>query len=197
MIGYLEEGLDLQVNLIYVSRDSVIGNYVFNFCDVYYPDMDVRRSWFLNGADSDFSSFNRNGYVAIHAFERTRHCSPFIHTPNDLLGLSVNNMDQAKRFTELNLGLVATLAGLVSNGVDDVAVDGLMVYPNPASGTLTVKGIPMKQIEVYNLFGQKVLNETCHGEETTLDVSSLAAGVYVLCVIDEAMRVHSLRLVTY
>ena len=186
MIGYLEEGLDLQVNLIYVSRDSVIGNYVFNFCDVYYPDMDVRRSWFLNGADSDFSSFNRNGYVAIHAFERTRHCSPFIHTPNDLLGLSVNNMDQAKRFTELNLGLVATLAGLVSNGVDDVAVDGLMVYPNPASGTLTVKGIPMKQIEVYNLFGQKVLNETCHGEETTLDVSSLAAGVYVLCVIDVA-----------
>ena len=197
MIGYLEEGSEIHVNLLYRTRDSIIADYVFNFCDVYYPEMPVRQSWLAAGADSDFSSFNRNGYASIQPFEDTHHSSPFIHTPNDLLGVSVNNLDQCKRFTELNLGLVATLAGLVDTSVDDVITESLMVYPNPVSGTLTMKGVPMKQVEVYNLFGQKVLNETCHGEETTLDVSSLAAGVYVLRVIDDAMQVHSHRVIIY
>ena len=181
MIGYLEEGLEMQVNLIYVNRDSTLANYIFDFCDVYYPDMLVRQSWMTNG-DSDFSSFNRNGYAAVHLFENTRHYSPYIHTTSDILGVSVNNMDQAKRFTELNLGLVATLAGLISNGVDDVAEEGVTVYPNPVSETLTVKGISISQVEVFNTLGQRVLNKTCRGEEVHLDVSSLAAGVYVLLV---------------
>lgn len=196
MIGYLEEGADLKVNLLYTGQDSLLATYVKGFSHVYFPGMPIYQSW-LEWGDSDYSSFNRSGYPAIHTFEDTHHSSPFIHTPDDILGVSVNNLDQAKRFTELNLGLVATLAGLVDTSVDDVTVEHLTVYPNPVSGTLTVKGVPMKQIEVYNLFGQKVLNETCHGEETTLDVSSLAAGVYVLRVIDDAMLVHSHRIVTY
>jgi Zn-dependent M28 family amino/carboxypeptidase len=196
MIGYLEEGSDIHVNLMYTTRDSLIADYVFNFSHVYYPEMRIWQDWLAWG-DSDYSSFNRNGYAAVHPFEDTHASSPFIHTPSDILGVSVNNMDQVKRFTELNLGLVATLAGLVSNSVDDVADDGLMIYPNPASSKITVKGFPMQQIEVFNTLGQKVLNETCHGEETSLDVSSLAAGVYVLRVIDDAMQIHSHRIITY
>ena len=196
MIGYLEEGLDLEVDLIYVNRDSTLANYIYGFSDVYYPEMPIRQSWMAHG-DSDFSSFNRNQYAAVHIFERTRHCSPFIHTPSDILGVSVNNMDQAKRFTELNLGLVATLAGIISNGVDDVSGHGLTVYPNPVSGTLTVKGVSMKETEVYDLLGQRVLKETCHGEEVQLDLSSLAAGVYVLRVMDDANQMYSHRIVKY
>ena len=196
MIGYLNEGSDIHVHLMYTTQDSTIANYVYNFSHVYYPEMTIVQKW-LSWGDSDYSSFNRNGYAAVHTFEDVYDSSPFIHTPDDVLGLSVNNMDQCKRFTELNLGLVATLAGLIDTSVDDVITESLTVYPNPVSGTLTVKGVPIKQVEVYNLFGQKVLNKTCHGEETTLDVSSLAAGVYVLRVIDDAMQVHSHRIVTY
>ena len=196
MIGYLKEGSDIHVHLMYTTRDSIIANYVYNVSEVYFPEMPIRQNW-LTWGDSDYSSFNRNGYAAVHTFEDVHYSSPFIHTPADLLGTSVNNMDQVKRFTELNVGLVATLAGLVDTSVDDDPVNRLTVYPNPVSGTLTVKGVPMMQVEVYNLFGQKVLNKTCHGEETTLDVSSLAAGVYVLRVIDDAMQVHSHRIVTY
>ena len=106
-------------------------------------------------------------------------------------------MDHAKRFTELNLGLVATLAGLVDTSVEDVESSRLMVYPNPARDMITIQGIPMRQVEVFNLIGQRVLKETCHGSAIPLDVASLAAGVYVLRVIDDAMQAHSLRLVTY
>ena len=196
MIGYLEEGLDLEVDLIYVNRDSTLANYIYNFCDVYYPEMAIRQSWMAHG-DSDFSSFNRNQYAAVHLFERTRHYSPFIHTTSDVLGVSVNNMDQAKRYTELNLGLVATLAGLISDGVDKVTEGELAIYPNPASGLITVKGVPMKEIEVYNTLGQRVKKETCRGSAIQLDVASLAAGVYVLRVIDDAMNAHSHRVIIY
>ena len=181
MIGYLEEGSDIHVNLLYTRQDSLLANYVFDFSHVCYPDMRIWQDW-LPWGDSDYSSFNRNGYPAVHTFEDTHHSSPFIHTPDDLLGVSVNSMDQVKRFTELNLGLVATLAGLVSTGVDEAVSEGLTVFPNPTSGTLTVKGLPMRQVEVYDLMGQRVINETCHEDEIQLDVSSLVAGVYVLLV---------------
>ena len=181
MIGYLEEGSDIHVNLMYTGRDSLLANYVYNLSHVYYPEMRIWQDWLAWG-DSDYSSFNRNGYSAVHTFENTHHCSPFIHTPNDIIGVSVNNMDQAKRFTELNLGLVATLAGLVSYDVEDVAEESLVVYPNPVAETLTIKGVSMKQIEVFNTLGQRVLDKTCHEDEVRLDVSSLAAGVYVLLV---------------
>lgn len=196
MIGYLEEGSDIHVNLLYTTQDSTIARYVKTFSKVYYPDMPIRQGWLQHG-DSDYSSFNRNGYPAIQIFEDTHHSSPFIHTTDDLLGVSVNNMDQAKRFTELNLGVVATLAGLVKTSVEESDSEPLVVYPNPVTETLTIKGVPMRQVEVFNLMGQKVLNETCHEEVIRLDVSSLAAGVYVLRVLDDAMKVHTHRIVTY
>ena len=168
----------------------------FNDSASYAIGKDIYQSW-LQGGDSDYSSFNRNGYAAVHTFENTHHSSPFIHTPDDILGVSVNSMDQAKRFTELNVGLVATLAGLVSTGVDDVTDERLVVYPNPVSETLTVKGVSIRRMEVFNTLGQRVLNNTCHGDEIHLDVSSLAAGVYMLRVIDDAMQVHTHRIITY
>ena len=196
MIGYLEEGHRLHVNLMYTTRDSLIADYVYDFSHVYYPDMPIWQSW-LVGGDSDYSSFNRNGYAAVHPFEDTHHCSPYIHTTSDVMGVSVNNMDQAKRFTELNLGLVATLAGLVNTAVDETETDELVVFPNPVSGMLTIKGLEIRQVELYNLLGQRVKKETCRSSAVQLDVTSLAAGVYVLRVVDDAMNVHSHRVVIY
>ena len=187
MIGYVEEGSDVHVNLMYTTQDSLIANYVFDFSHAYFPEMRIWQDW-LSWGDSDYSSFNRNGYPAVHAFEDTHHSSPFIHTPDDLLGVSVNNMDQAKRFTELNVGLVATLAGLVSNGVDDVAVDGLTIYPNPVLETLTIKGVSMKYVEVYDSLGQQVASRSFEGEECGIDVGFLMPGFYLLRIISDDGR---------
>lgn len=196
MTGYLEEGSDIHVNLMYTTRDSLIANYVFGFSRVYYPEMRIWQDW-LPWGDSDYSSFNRAGYAAVHPFEDTHHSSPFIHSVSDLLGVSVNSMEQCQRFTALNLGLVATLAGLIPAGVEEEVKDSLTVFPNPASDRMTVKGLLMREVAVFDLMGQKVLKKTCHEEETVLDVSSLAAGVYVLCVTDDAMNVHPHRVVVY
>ena len=184
MIGYLEEGSDIHVNLMYTSQDSLFANFVFDFSHIYFPEMRIWQDW-LSWGDSDYSSFNRNGYPAVHTFEDTHHSSPFIHTPDDILGVSVNNMNQVKRFTELNVGLVATLAGLVSSSVDDIPEKNVTIYPNPFSETLTVKGVSIRQVVIYNPMGQMILSNLCHGkEECIIDIGSLVPGVYFVQVVD-------------
>lgn len=182
MIGYLKEGSDIHVHLMYTTRDSLIANYVFNFSEIYFPEMPIRQNW-LTWGDSDYSSFNRSGYAAVHTFEDVHDSSPFIHTPDDILGVSVNNMDQAKRFTELNLGLVATLAGLIDTSVEEADPEQLIVYPNPVSETLFVKGESIQQLEVYNLLGQRILFQSyADQEECRIGVGALIPGIYFVRV---------------
>ena len=195
MIGYLEEGSDIHVNLMYRTRDSIIADYVYNFSEVYYPDMRIWQDW-LEWGDSDYSSFNRNGYASVHTFEDTHHCSPFIHSNSDLLGVSVNNMDQVKRFTELNLGLVATLAGLVSTSVDETESVDWMVSPNPVSNLLTVKGPALRQIEIYDLVGRLVMSKPVFdGEEGLVEVGSLVPGIYLVRAIGTGGEKRDMKLI--
>ncbi len=184
MTGYLTEGSDIHVNLMYTTQDSLLGDYTKNFSHVYFPKMHIWQDWLAWG-DSDYSSFNRNGYPAIHPFEDVRESSPFIHTREDILGLSVNNLEQSKRFTELNLGLVATLAGINGYNVFENEVVKVTVYPNPAKENVTVLAEDgIKQIMVYNLLGQVV--ETHHLSNETkvvLNTSTYAPGLYIMNVV--------------
>ena len=186
MTGYLEEGTDIHVHLMFTTRDSLIGRYVFNFSHVYFPEMPIRQNWLAWG-DSDYSSFNRNGYQAVHPFEDVHASSPFIHSRQDVLGLSVNNLDQSKRFTELNLGLVAILAGLNHDGVSENEAINVAMYPNPTRDVVTIlANDPLQSVGVYNLLGQqivtKALNKT---SQCTLHTSDLASGVYVVRIKTE------------
>lgn len=182
MIGYLKEGSDIHVHLMYTTQDSTIANYVYDFSHIYFPEMPIRQNWLAWG-DSDYSSFNRNGYAAVHPFEDVYQSSPFIHTPNDILGVSVNNMDQVKRFTKLNLGLVATLAGLIDTSIEEADPEQLIVYPNPVSETLSVKGKSIQQLEVFNFVGQRILFQTYGDqEECMIGVGALVPGIYFVRV---------------
>ena len=181
MTGYLEEGTDIHVHLLYTTQDSLIANYVFNFSHVYFPEMLIKQNWLAWG-DSDYSSFNRNGYPAVHPFEDVYASSPYIHTRQDILGLSVNNLEQSKRFTELNLGLVATLAGLNHDGMADDKTVNVAIYPNPTKEAVNIAcDDGLQRIEVYNTLGQQIdvyrLRDDRH---TILNTSSYATGIYML-----------------
>lgn len=186
MTGYLEEGSNIHVHLMFTTRDSLIGRYVFNFSHVYFPEMPICQNW-LQGGDSDYSSFNRSGYPAVHPFEDVHAYSPFIHTRNDVLGLSVNNLEQSKRFTELNLGLVATLAGLNHDGIVETETINVAIYPNPAKDAVTILADDgLLNIGIHNLFGQQIETMGLSGtSQCTLNTSGLASGVYVVIIKTE------------
>ena len=195
MTGYLEEGTDIHVHLMFTTQDSLIGRYVFNFSHIYFPEMPIRQNWLAWG-DSDYSSFNRNGYPAVHPFEDVHASSPFIHSRQDILGLSVNNLDQSKRFTELNLGLVATLAGPNHDGVAEHEALNVAMFPNPAQGEVTLLADDnLLNVSVYNLLGQQIetqdLNKT---RQYQFNTNELASGVYVVKIKTEK-RMAAKRLV--
>ena len=181
MTGYLEEGTDIHVHLMFTTRDSLIGRYVFNFSHVYFPEMPIRQNWLAWG-DSDYSSFNRNGYPAVHPFEDVHASSPFIHSRQDVLGLSVNNLDQSKRFTELNLGLVATLAGPNHDGVPEKEVVNVALYPNPAHESVTLLADDdIQRVTVVNLMGQTIDQHEIQGmKQFEINTNNYPAGIYLL-----------------
>ena len=181
MTGYLAPDSDIHVNLMYTTQDSLLGNYVKRFSRTYFPDMRIWQDWLAWG-DSDYSSFNRNGYAAIHPFEDTHASSPFIHTRQDVLGVSVNNLEQCKRFTELNLGTVATLAGLNHDGVQETILPQVAVYPNPARESVTILADDeLQHVAVVNLIGQTLSQKEAFGDhQLILDTDTYPSGIYVL-----------------
>ena len=187
MTGYLEEGSDIHVHLMYTTQDSTIANYVYNFSHVYFPEMPIRQAWLAWG-DSDYSSFNRNGYPAIHPFEDVHASSPFIHSRNDVLGLSVNNLEQSKRFTELNLGLVATLAGINNDGIEEAElINNVVVYPNPAKEAVTILAEEgLQHIVIYNSLGQQLKAIKLNGENKfVVNTSNYCPGIYFINIVTD------------
>lgn len=71
-------------------------------------------------------------------------------------------------------------------GVNDVVRNNFSIYPNPASTTITIKGdnFENEEIEVYNMLGQKVIGKNLITNESTIDISNLANGVYVVYFIN-------------
>jgi leucyl aminopeptidase len=186
MTGYLKEGSDIHIHLMYTTQDSTIANFVYNFSHIYFPEMPIRQAW-LEGGDSDYSSFNRNGYPAVHPFEDVHACSPFIHSRNDVLGLSVNNLEQSKRFTELNLGLVATLAGINNYAVPENETMKVALYPNPAKNAVNILAEEgLQSITICNLLGQQIEAVNLNGaSHFVLNTSNYATSVYMITIATE------------
>ena len=146
----------------------------------------IKQHWLAWG-DSDYSSFNRNGYPAVHPFEDVHSSSPYIHSRQDVLGLSVNNLEQSKRFTELNLGLVATLAGLNNDGLAESEAVNVAIYPNPAHESATILADDgLLNLSVFNYVGQQIKMMELHGENScTINTSDLVSGLYVVRITTE------------
>ena len=75
----------------------------------------------------------------------------------------------------------ASLNGTV--GIKDMEINNLNIYPNPVTDYLTIS-IPGSQSKletsIFNLLGELVLFQNSTEQETTLDVSNLVSGVYVV-----------------
>ena len=66
---------------------------------------------YLNpGDDSDHTSFNNHGYMGIYPFEDYQHYSPYIHTPNDVIGTSVTSFEMGQQYCQMNIACLAEIA---------------------------------------------------------------------------------------
>lgn len=75
----------------------------------------------------------------------------------------------------------------VTISVDENEINGFNVYPNPANDVLSIELTNADKAEwsLVNTTGQTVLNGSTTGVETTIDVSTLSSGMYILQVRTE------------
>ena len=84
-----------------------------------------------------------------------------------------------------NLQITATSDGQLSTGTPD-QLEGFTMFPNPAKDLLRIVNTTIIQgVAVYNLLGQKVLEQSIQGTSDEVNVSSLKSGAYIIQVTSE------------
>ena len=164
MTGYVNPGDNIHIHLLYTNCDSLLGKYVKQVSKTYFPDINIKQAWLQSG-DTDYSSFNRHGYQAISPSEDVHHLSPYIHSVNDIVGLSINSWEQAELFTKLNLASVALSAGILSQSVDEIDYENEEIVG----------------YEVYDIFGRPIFSEkNVWKNMEEIRVTNLQSGIYMM-----------------
>lgn len=67
-----------------------------------------------------------------------------------------------------------------SLGVEDVVKNHFVLYPNPASNVLNIKGDfdSNESITIYNMLGQTILTKAVTSNDESIDIASLSKGIY-------------------
>ena len=76
----------------------------------------------------------------------------------------------------------------LTEGIDEATTAFATIHPNPTTGLVTITGANLRQAEVLNMLGQKVLSMQGEGNELRVDLATLPAGVYFVNVTDEEGR---------
>ena len=77
----------------------------------------------------------------------------------------------------------------LTEGINEIEATAFAtLHPNPTNGQVTITGKDLKQAEVFNTLGQHVATTQGEGEQMTVDISVLPAGVYFVNVTDKDGR---------
>lgn len=127
MAGYLHPGDIIHTDMIAPESAAPLTEFYEQVCAVYLPTFLIEPGM-LTGGDSDHTSFNNHGFMGIFPFEDSQNYSPFIHTPNDLNGSSVNSYEMLSTFVKATLASVVTLANMLlpPNNLTAIAGDEMV-----------------------------------------------------------------------
>lgn len=80
-------------------------------------------------------------------------------------------------------------------GIDEIARLNVAVYPNPTRGIVSIVGAELSELQILNALGQVVFTTKIMSEQSTIDLSELNDGIYVLCIQNEhGLAVERLRI---
>jgi hypothetical protein len=187
----------------------------YNIFQIDIEDTNKQSALFIHGPDTSLNYFpmyhtmacGPDGRLYIGNFNGTRQYMSYIEYPN-VKGLGCNFVPQGlwQPYTNLltppnmpNYGLgVDTANGCWPLSLPNPPKEGdemLVVYPNPASTSITISCEALKgkriQVILFNILGQEVLSQECHfvQQKSSIDVSNFPRGVYLLKVGEWVRRV--------
>jgi hypothetical protein len=135
MLGYRHSSSPINIDIIFNPASEPLRDLIDDVVTLYVPGHAAVDGYLPPGAASDHVSFWNAGYRSILFFESSQAYSPYIHSPQDLIGPSVNDIP----FMNLNVrtavaataAMARPLSGSTSVGQAPAAVAQLQAYPNP------------------------------------------------------------------
>jgi hypothetical protein len=146
-----------------------------------------------NGSVLPFPAANADGWITIDIPMTDFTC---VNTPPGNACPSKNDFTQFVITSNLGTIYYDNLY-LHKNtlGVSNFEAANIKMYPNPASTLFTLEAPQnVEKVIVHNLLGQEVINLTPNSQQTTVDISALETGIYVVKVSIEG-RISTSRLV--
>ena len=68
---------------------------------------------------------------------------------------------------------------------DNEAASAITIFPNPANNTISMLNVIQEyEITVYNMLGQKIIEQTIDTDNNSIDISNLNLGVYIIKIKD-------------
>jgi hypothetical protein len=86
-------------------------------------------------------------------------------------------------FVANHVGVTDIVIDGTNLGTEDITIEGFVYYPNPAGNTINLRAQEnIERAAIYNMLGQKVLDQNVNAISSELNLSNLATGTYILQV---------------
>lgn len=109
MICYKAAGDAEDLDVIFNASSEPFANLAFETVAAYVPELAAVEGY-LTGGSSDHAAFWSNGFRAIFFFEDSGNYSPYLHTSNDIIGVSANDFPFMLKNVRAATATVAELA---------------------------------------------------------------------------------------
>jgi len=163
----LNENLDLDTFQAIGGSHNYVANRAGNSLEFFFDDINLP----FEDADEPGS----HGFVS------------FKIKPKATVGIGDVMTGQAGIYFDFNPVVdtnIATTTVEATAGIKDLAANGFALYPNPASGkvTLLLQNAEAGNVTVTDVLGKTMFTTSLNGAQSNLDVSALKTGVYFVSV---------------
>jgi hypothetical protein len=196
-----EIGNYLHYNIRFENTGTAPAEFVVVKVEVNQTDFDMNSLQIMNSSDPVYARINQNIVEFIFQniqLESGGHGNILlkIKSKNNLqVGDEVNK--KANIYFDYNFPILTNDAETVFQSLNnpDFQNDAsISVYPNPTNGIVTVNcNNSIKSIQLYDVQGRLLQTNLVNENETTIDVSTKAKGVYFLKILsDKGMKVEKI-----
>jgi hypothetical protein len=137
MNAYRDPTDALDLDLVTNDTTTSLTDDLLALTNLYLPSLAVVKGS-LSGGTSDHRSFYYAGYPAAFFFEDLDHYSPYIHSKDDIVGVSANDLQLSRQIVQAVAAGLATYAEPVDLVFDHVALEDRDDCWNPAPVTARI-----------------------------------------------------------
>jgi len=136
----------------------------------------------VNGGNKPTYQWTRNGAPVVGALSNIWGASTLSHNDEICLNMSSSYLCPNPKTAKSNCIRVS----IETTGINGIAGNSnIKVYPNPVRDILNINGVKAgNNIMLYDISGRLLLQQTALANQATINIASVAAGVYQLVIAD-------------